>query len=491
MELPRIRRGTWVPITHKIGIVGVSNSGKTVLLTSLIHHLKQHNRQRFPLSLKSLGGEVDIRYAGDLEENLLPIDRIMEGKARDAGEDPAPDRPDIDMETVRFPYEMYRDAMTRDGDWPTKTVSFSRFGCRVDLQGATGKKPCSMRKIWLYDIPGERLADIQMARCRSYEEWSDRILTDFYSNGRVRDYVTGFLLALTTRKGLDAEQAILLYKTFLLRCYKECMETISPSVFRLDTKGGELHLGRSDTQILAERFSGLGPGREFAPLSKEARNSNPEVTARFAAHYREYRNKIVYPLLTVLGSCDGLVLLVDLVDILRGGIAAFVDNQQLLGRVFDFLNDRGLMTRLFRAATWRRNLKNAAIAAPKIDLFSTGDVESDRPRLLLEHFMRDPRARTNTGGIHCECFQCCAAKAAITTSEDERTYQLQGYSEDAPEMMSTFERGRRLPEQWPSEWKPGEYRFPDVRPKLSPNPLYPPKQEFLDKVFAFALEGPQ
>jgi len=42
------------------------------------------------LSLKSLGGEVDVRYGGDLEENLLPIDRIMAGKARDAGEDRRP-----------------------------------------------------------------------------------------------------------------------------------------------------------------------------------------------------------------------------------------------------------------------------------------------------------------------------------------------------------------------------------------------------------------
>jgi predicted YcjX-like family ATPase len=494
MKLPQIRNAKWVPKTHHIGVIGVSNSGKTVLLTSLIDHLKQHDPEHpnhFPLSLKSLGGKVSIRYGGDLEEDLLDIDHLAAEDVEDEDTGQMFEHSEIGLDLALFPFGGNRDMMTRDGQWPDKTVSLSRFGCRIDLRREETVNAYSKRKVWLYDIPGERLADIEMVRCSSYEKWSDTILSNFGKNGAVQTRALT-LVGQTKPKGLTEEQAIRGYKKLLVECYRECMETISPSVFRLDVKGDELNPEHDEEQILSERFSGLGSATQFMPLSKESRQNNPELAVLFATRFRQYRDKVARPLMKVLNACDSLILLVDVANILQGGPAAYKDNRQLIGGVLHFLNDRNTPTkRLIRGATWGKNLKNVAFVVPKTDLFAKSDIQSGRPRELLKAFVRTPLQQPHVGKINFQCFQCYAAQAAITKSEEDGTYTLTGYNLNASDGMKELGPFRRLPEQWPEHWNRGDYKFPDLRPLISGITLEPPKQNGLDQVFAFALEGPQ
>jgi len=498
MKLPQIRNGKWVPITHKIAVVGVSGSGKTVFLTSLIHHLKRPSPSKFQLKLKSLDGAnkpVDVQYLEDLEQHNLPLDEIIR-------RDFATDGPDTGNMGARvdgkgtgavstFPYEMYRDAMARRRGWPSKTTDFSRFGCRVNF--AVDKR-CSARRIWLYDIPGERLADVEIARCKGYEDWSKGILETFISNEPFRKCATDFF-RLMHRGSLNADDLLGAYKSMLWKGYRCYMDTISPSVFRLDTKGIPLDWNPPDEQYVLQRLSGL-EGKEFVPLTEECIRLNPELAKQFALNYHEYREEVVTPLLRVLGSCDALVLLVDIVSILNGGMVAFIAAQKLMDRLFDFLSDRGsLMGRLFRKTTFRTNLKNIAVVASKLDLISTGDVQEDGMISLLKELMVEPLQKPGIHRMNIRHFQCSAVEAAevMPDSQTLETYRLQGYTKSSPETMVPSEPIRRLPKVWDNDWEPGKYRIPNgysgYLPRPPVNPIYPSIQTDLDKVFAFVLEG--
>ena len=44
-----------------------------------------------------------------------------------------------------------------------------------------------------------------------------------------------------------------------------------------------------------------------------------------------------------------------------------------------------------------------------------------------------------------------------------------------------------LPEEWPVDWKPGDFVFPEVHPRVPPRRDYPPDQVNLDRILNFLL----
>lgn len=126
-------------------MIGLFGAGKTVLITSLINHLKQHNKDRFPL--KRRGRELSI----------------VELRRRQ----PMFGRP--------FNYEHHRSRMVNDR-WPDKTVQLEEYRAIYSRKGSGGRLDLS-----LLDIPGERLGDITIADHNSFEGWSNATLNAFDS----------------------------------------------------------------------------------------------------------------------------------------------------------------------------------------------------------------------------------------------------------------------------------------------------------------------
>src|SRR5262245_30145529 len=79
----------------RVGVVGLYSAGKTVLLTSLINHLQDHDPDRFPL------GAPGTRL------------RKFTVHAPDSG-------------WAAFNYTGYRDALVNAGRWPSKTTDRSQ-----------------------------------------------------------------------------------------------------------------------------------------------------------------------------------------------------------------------------------------------------------------------------------------------------------------------------------------------------------------------------
>jgi len=45
-----------------------------------------------------------------------------------------------------------------------------------------------------------------------------------------------------------------------------------------------------------------------------------------------------------------------------------------------------------------------------------------------------------------------------------------------------------LPDDWPSDWRPGEFAFPEVYPRMPMRKDYPPEQVNVDKLATFVIE---
>ena len=138
-------------------MVGLYNAGKTVLLTSLVNHLQDHDPDRFPL-----GGRT--------------------GAVRKFVELP----PDDGWSAFNFAGN--RDSLVHKGRWPAKTRDRFQYSCQFERSGWTWSD-CLLK---LYDLPGERIADAAMAG-RSFAEWSDHLLGVFRDDTAFRTACTPFL----------------------------------------------------------------------------------------------------------------------------------------------------------------------------------------------------------------------------------------------------------------------------------------------------------
>src|SRR6059058_672644 len=158
-----------------LAVTGLSRSGKTVLVTSLIHNLLScaHNPNRMPLL-----GVVGER-------------RLIAATVEGAGANRLP----------RFPYLSNIEKMAIP-DWPARTADISEIGIEVRfapagtlgklLSGITGS-PASLT-IRIVDYPGEWLLDLPLL-AQGYAEWSRATLRSLRKGVRAeiaRDFL-GFV----------------------------------------------------------------------------------------------------------------------------------------------------------------------------------------------------------------------------------------------------------------------------------------------------------
>src|SRR5438874_9488583 len=85
----------------KVGVVGLYTSGKTVLLTSLINHLQDHDPDGFPLGSKETRVRTFVVRAPDPNWSA-------------------------------FNYSGHREALVNHGRWPAKTTDRAQFVCQFE-----------------------------------------------------------------------------------------------------------------------------------------------------------------------------------------------------------------------------------------------------------------------------------------------------------------------------------------------------------------------
>jgi predicted YcjX-like family ATPase len=451
-----------------VGVIGLLQSGKTVLLTSLIDHLKKHDPARFPLA---------GRHTGLVEIETCPPATGAE----------------------RFDYTACRSRLG-NRQWPFKTCTFSEY------------RALYVRDDWRYtkidlsllDIPGERLADLAIAHHRRFEDWSDAILDALRIAPEFATAAMPFFAYLDETAGKPdtaVDPALLLhtYRLTLARLIEAYMPLVTPSSFLIDADGNYVaedivrlvDAERRSDALAARQISGLSQEMQFAPLPQDVRRAHPALTARFAAHYTRYRQRLVLPFARALKACDTLVVLVDVAMLLEGGVGTLNASQTLLQHIVAYI-DPGF-TAAGTLGSWLVHLGTLGLATlagvRRIVFVATkADRVHQDDRSKLETLLRDlaaplVRGRQAVRSLRIDYVVCAAVNSTRSEIEAQR-HVLQFVS---PHGTTVRQNVPWLPTGWPDHWEPTNYTFPSPPPWMPANRANPPEHINLHWIAAAVL----
>jgi len=459
----------------RVGVVGTSFSGKTVLLTSLINHLKDYDPSRFKLG--------DERQPAHLRKfRTLPPDEGWDA----------------------FPYEAARDALVNRGRWPQKTRDRAAYTCQFERSDWT----FSDTLLKLYDLPGERIADAAMLGM-NYATWSDHILKLFQSDHSYRRCTEDFLAAIE-RPVSEPGPLLRAYRLALANLILHFKPMISPSTFLLDQQGtlakpvrdgsGQVDVAKSIEELADNRFCGLSASEQFCPLPANLRSPGSEILAAFTTRYKAYTLAVVLPAILTLKSCTSLIVLVDVPMLLAGGVGMYDDNRQIIEDLLKVLEPgetplwgpmaRGL-EKVFLPHGWRSGrITRIAFTAPKADLVHP--LDRDHVLRLLRTMVG--RIAGNFDGLHSQFFNCSAIVSTkmLPSPTGERLLVGIPYRDPQGNRLPPGPEARfatsTVPDDWPQEWQPGRFVFPEVYPHMPARKDHPPEQVNLDRIATFVIE---
>ena len=444
----------------KVAITGIHNSGKTMFLTSLLWQLEKCNGKCF-----SREGNIKIR---GFRESRFSSRRKN-----------------------TFQYNFYRNKMVFGKQWPQKTTDIHRFCCQFDrsrdVVERRGLKQLLPSLAWqsqqldILDIPGERIADAAIAAYDDFGEWSDHMFLYFSKNSQYKE-TESWLQQVLEVENLDIDTAVWAYRKMLVSFIRDYKPLISPSVFFLDGKGNLLKPEQLENAA-SERPCGLDADSQFVPLPESVRKANPDLARKIARNFKRYRREMVQPLFNDLMKSDSLIILVDIPSLLLCGRQRYDDNCQI---ILDLLKAIGGKKFNGKKSNISSSLKRIAFVATKADLVSQNDEKNEHLTYLLKE-MNEEQAKSLLPDMRIGWFECIACWSTYP-GESENT--LKGVPlRNNPEKENQEFSVTPLPDSWPTDWNPEEYRFPDVYPAIPPDVQKPPRHKGLDRVFDFAVIG--
>lgn len=445
MRLPKFLRKK-----NHIAVIGLYQSGKTVFITSIINHMKNHR----PSDLKLGDGNVKITF----DEELSPY-KGME----------------------RFPYEEYR--ADNNGKWPRKTKTLSQYRCGFFVRNWKLTKG----ELGLVDIPGERLADLPMAKF-SFSQWSDWLLEKAFRDKHYRSYAKEYL-ELIEKDDLVIDEILFAYRKLLASLYKSFRPIITPSTFLIQQDGGS-----NGAKIYRDNiegcFSGLTNDEQFAPLPEKIRKKNKNITSQFSARYKKYRSRIVKPLHKNLSHCNKLAVLIDVTTILATNTGMFNGNRALLEKLFSSLSPgKGLVTtilggmkdKLSLGRLKSKGITKVAIVITKAD--KVHDSQIDKLTFLGKDIAQDIVDKyEQSTQLTCKYFPVAAVKS--TTSQSDGS--LLGTRVDTHQYGEY--KSSDIPKEWPEKWDEKSYNFPDVEPEFPENISKAPNHLGMHHLMNFFLD---
>ncbi|MDX6751100.1 YcjX family protein [Geminicoccaceae bacterium 1502E] len=407
----------------RLAVTGLRRSGKTVFITSLVHHLLDGG------GLPFLQAVHDERYLG---ARLLPPG---DGEA--------------------FPYEPFHAALSGpEPFWPEATERLSRL--RLELRFRTANRvlrniqPIQRLEVEIIDYPGEWLLDLPLLEA-SFESFSDDALRHAARDPRAGlarpwlERVTALDQAAPADRellaGLAAE-----YRRYLRRCQDELgMSLVQPGRF---TNPGELE----GSELL-----------EFCPLPP---GEGPPGSLRDLAvrRFDRYRRKVVRRFYEEhFSRFDRQVVLVDLLASLNLGPAHFADTQEALGLILQSFRygSGGILQRLF---------------APRIDrlLFAASKADhvapSQHPALkqLLERLVAPAAHGARLEGVLPEVMALASLRSTDVVRTEHHGQALscvRGRLKDEPRETVLFPGEVPPDPPGPEEWRADRFRFKAFAPR--------------------------
>jgi predicted YcjX-like family ATPase len=417
----------------RLAVSGLANAGKTVFITQLVSHLEHFKRSHFDLGKGRTitDVKVDVEHVAQALPGVQP-----------------------------FPYaEARKHLLGRDPDWPPATRQVT--GIRVEFTLVDEDARLFKRSRYgleVYDFPGELLGDLNLPD-RSFDAWSEETLR------RLRDPVSPLRVAgWSYLPGLEH-----LHDTApatLVRRYHEALEAAVQQGATSVTPGGWIYARGSTVQQMP---------LVFAPLPSSAPQA---LRNAFAAEFEAYR-RWLSPLIAVFCQCDRHAILVDVLEILRGGQGRYVERKVALQELIRFYAQaHGLLQRVARDLATRLGLPvmpsrtplaRAVVVATKADTI----LEEDRGRLagLLQEMLENEFKTLDTKLD----FRACAAYDATRRETDGQRWVITGRLPSDP-AEARPRAVARVPMSWPDQaWDGSDFRA--LRTYLPPMPPEPIRED--------------
>jgi uncharacterized protein len=352
--------------TVRLGVTGLSRSGKTVFITALIHALLAG--ARLPLFAAMADGRIRKVSLAEQPDDTVP----------------------------RFPYEDHLAALTGpDRHWPHSTTRISELRLVVEYESRAGwTGGVSTLTIDIVDYPGEWLLDLPLLD-RSYARWSRETLALAGVGPRAPLAAEFLALAEAVRGDAAAEESTARtlaasFTAFLRSCRDEAvsLSSLPPGRFLMpgDLEGS--------------------PALTFAPLPPGKGGPSP-LHEMMERRYDAYRSHVVKPFFRDhFARLDRQIVLIDALTALNAGPAAVADLESALADVLT----------AFRTG---RNSALGAVFAPRIDkvLFAATKADHlhhtnhDRLESIVRLLVDRAAGRAESGGAAVDVAAIAAVRA--------------------------------------------------------------------------------
>jgi predicted YcjX-like family ATPase len=370
-----------------LAVTGISRSGKTVFITSLIHNLLSALQSPYRMPLLDVVGARRL-IAANLES----------AKA---------------YRLPRFPYFSNIEKMAGSRpDWPTRTLDISEIGIEIRFTPAntlgklltefTGSPAKVMLRI--VDYPGEWLLDLPLLE-QSFGAWS-RATLDSMRTGTRAEIAGEFLTFMAGHRPDEpasdevAKQAHDLYCAFLLKARdRHGLTYLQPGRFLCrgaETDPPYLWFAPMDTGgdagLLAPHTLGALLAERFEVYKREA------VTRFYEDHFRHYSRQIV---------------LVDVLHALLAGREAFEDSRRALSVIVDSFRygHGGILSKLLLGP----HIDKVLFAATKAD--HVPDIQRDHLAALLRNMTALPVLEVKSSNAQSDVM---AIASVVSTAEESQ-----------------------------------------------------------------------
>lgn len=438
----------------RVAVTGLSRSGKTAFITSLVNQLLQiQQNARLPL------------ISAVHQQRVLGARRVLQR----------------DLASARFEYDQSLEKLfSRPPRWPDPTRGVSQIRLRIKFRS---KQPLrrylsseSFIDLELIDYPGEWLLDLPMLGL-DYSQWSTQQtqrLTAEHANWS--DSWQRACQNLDPASQADETQLAHIAQTwtdYLVHCQQNGLSLIQPGRFVLP---GELAgapvlqffpfpiaLSQAEqTTLLADKSS------TYAVLAQRYHYYCQHIVKRF---YKEH-----------FASFDRQVVLVDVLQALNNGALAFNDMRQALTQIMQSFNygQRTLLRRLFSPV-----IDKLLFAATKADHITP----DQQPALveLLKQLVQPVQQTAAYEGIATD-FQAIASVEATQYGKipGQNISVIRGdrLTDGKPLTLYPGDVPRRLPN--PDFWQQQGFQFENFRPLIM-DPDQPLPHIQLDNVLEFLL----
>ncbi|KMK51724.1 hypothetical protein RO21_04775 [[Actinobacillus] muris] len=436
----------------RLAVTGLSRSGKTAFITSLVDQLLHINTQEnahLNLFLPARSGQI------------LSVKRVEQQ----------------DLTIPRFEYDKNRQCLeTEPPHWPASTTGISEIRLAIRYQRRDSLlrhfKEQSTLYLDIFDYPGEWLLDLPLLS-QSFKQWSQAQQAVHHGERAKlaqtwQTKVEGLDLAAKADENqlaaLSAE-----YTDYLLTCKAAGMQYIQPGRFVLPN---------------SERGA---PVYQFFPLLhlneeqwQSLENSPPHsIFQTLKKRYAHYQQKIVKPFYQdYFAQFDRQVILADCLTPLNHSHEAFIEMKIGLQQLFKHFHygSRSLFNRLFSA-----QIDKLLFVASKADHITADQIPH------LESLMRQ---LVQEGGRHAEfdgietAFQAIAAiratEAVIATQNGEKFKAIRGTRSRDNKQITLYPGSvpSRLPS--PSYWQTNRFEFDQFEPR---------KLDFADAIPHFRMDA--